>query len=87
MHLRLRWALLEKRAVEKILQQLGNAANDLALVLQILHMYVHWLRSVEGPSTSTSTLSATTRYLIERLQTVENYQEAWISDISTFFHL
>ena len=61
MHLRLRWALLEKRAVDKILQQLGNAANDLALVLQVLHMYVHWLRSVNGLSTSTSTLSATAR--------------------------
>ena len=48
LHLRLRWALLEKRAVEKILQQLGDAEKDLVLVLQVLHVYVLELYHVKA---------------------------------------
>lgn len=55
LHLRLRWALLEKRAIREILKQLGKAENDLALGLQIIHMYVLWLLPANSRSTSSST--------------------------------
>lgn len=62
LHLRLRWALLEKRAVRDILQQLGSAENDLAVVLQVLHMYVLRLPPVNNLFTSTTTLEATSTF-------------------------
>lgn len=62
LHLRLRWALLEKRGFREILEQLGNAEKDLALVLQVLHMYVPWLFPVNSLFTSSSTLAATAGY-------------------------
>lgn len=54
--IRWRWAMLEKRPVEKILQQLGNEEQNLVVVLQLMNMYVLWLIHVNGLSTSTCTL-------------------------------
>ena len=48
--------MLEKRPVEKILQQLGNVEQNLVVVLQLMNMYVLWLIHANGLSTSTCTL-------------------------------